>query len=253
MIIYISCAKTMNNRAETQTPFTTLPVFGTEANDHAAFMAQFSAEELKTKLRVNTKLAAENYLRYHDFFSENNRPIPALNAYTGIVFKHIRPELFDNNDWTYAQSHLLIASFLYGLLRPLDGIKPYRMEGDIRLPERDAVTMFDYWKPILTDFFIKQIKEDDGILVNLASSEMKNLLNWEKVEKEVRVITPEFLVNKGNKPRNIVIYTKICRGEMVRYILKNHIAQPEELQGFNWEGFTYNAEESHNGRLVFTL
>ncbi len=253
MIIYISCAKTMNDRTPAQIPPVTSPAFAAEANDNAAFMSHFSAEELSKILRINKKLAAENCLRYRNFFSEDNHPIPALSAYTGIVFKHIWPEQFTESDRTYAQDHLLIASFLYGLLRPSDGIKPYRMEGDVKLPERNGITMFDYWKPILTDFFISRIKEDDGILINLASAEMKELLNWGKVRREVRIITPEFLVHKGNSLKNIVIYTKMCRGEMTRYILMNRITEPEELRNFSWEGFTYNPKESTDERFVFTL
>ncbi len=146
-----------------------------------------------------------------------------------------------------------ITSFLYGLLRPLDGIKPYRMEGDIRLPERGGMTMFDYWKPLLTDYFIANIKRQGGILVNLASGEMRDLFNWKRVEEEVRVITPEFQVWKGGQLKTIVIYAKMCRGEMLRYIIKNRIENPEDLKAFTWEGFAYDEGRSTDEHLQFTL
>lgn len=253
MMIYISCAKTMAAQSKVQVPFTSTPVFENEAQQHAMDMAQFTAEELGRILRINPKLAAENYLRYHDFLSTDNTAVPAILSYTGIVFKRINPKDFTADDFAYAQQHLFITSFLYGLLRPLDKIKNYRMEGDVRLPERGNVTMFDYWKPVLTDYFINEIKKQEGILVNLASDEMKDLFDWKRVCKEVKVINPEFMVRKNGKLKTVVIYAKMCRGEMTRFILKNRIEDTESLKSFEWEGFSFDAAESNVNRWVFTL
>ena len=82
----------------------------------------------------------------------------------------------------------------------------------MRLPEKGGITMFDYWKPLLTDCFIEEIKKRGGILVNLASGEMKDLFDWKRVESEVRVVTPDFQVWKGGKLKTVVIYAKMCRG-----------------------------------------
>lgn len=253
MMTFISCAKTMTERTKVQTPATDTPLFQTEATQNALDMSQFSADELGRKLRVNNKIAAENYLRFQDFFSESNRPLPALLAYTGIVYKRINPQDFTAEDFLYAQDHLRITSFLYGLLRPLDLIKNYRMEGDIKLPERGGISMFDYWKPILTERFIDAIKAQGGILVNLASGEMKDLFDWKRIEQEVRVITPEFQVWKKGKLTTVVVYAKMCRGEMVRYILKNRIENTEELKAFQWEGFSFDAERSTDAHYLFSL
>ena len=179
--------------------------------------------------------------------------MPAIGAYTGAVFKRILPKDFTADDFRYAQEHLRITSFLYGLLRPLDGIRPYRLEGDVRLPEKGGITMFDYWKPLLTDYFIEEIKKRGGILVNLASGEMKDLFDWKRVESEVRVVTPDFQVWKGGKLKTVVIYAKMCRGEMVRHIIKNRIGCPEDLRGFSWEGFTFDEGRSTDNHLQFVL
>ena len=155
MLLFISCAKTMTERHPRVTlPFTTLPYFENEARANAMEMNQFSANDLGKLLHINTKLAAENYLRYQNFFSPDTPSLPALLAYTGMVFKHINGSSFTLDDFTYAQEHLLITSFLYGLLRPLDLIHSYRLEGNVCLPKHDC-TMFDYWKPILTSWFIE--------------------------------------------------------------------------------------------------
>lgn len=253
MLTFISCAKTMTSRSSLAVPEVTIPKFEANAVQTALEMSEYSADELEKLLRVNAKIAAENRLRFHDFCSEDNHTMPAICAYTGAVYKRILPKDFTTDDFYYAQDHLRITSFLYGLLRPLDGIKPYRLEGDVHLPEKGGVSMFDYWKPILTDCFIAEIKRQGGVLVNLASGEMQNLFDWKRVEQEVRVITPEFQVWKGGELKTIVIYTKMNRGEMVRFIIKNRIENPEELKNFTWEGFEFDEKRSTDKHLQFTL
>ena len=253
MLTFISCAKTMATRCTMRVPELTLPAFMDEALRSALELSHYTASELEGLLQVNAKIAAENCLRYRDFCSEHNRPMPALCAYTGSVFKRIHPADFTAEDYGFAQRHLRITSFLYGLLRPLDGIKPYRLEGNVCLPGNGGESMFDYWKPLLTEHFIREIKEQGGILVNLASGEMKDLFDWEKVEREVQVVTPDFRVWKGGQLKTVVIYAKMCRGEMVRYIIRNRIDTPEELKAFAWEGFSFDESHSSGGRLQFVL
>lgn len=253
MLTFISCAKTMASHRSLKVPEVTVPYFEAEAVRNALEMSQVSAAELEKLLKVNAKIAAENKVRFHDFCSEDNHPMPAIGAYTGAVFKRILPKDFTADDFRYAQEHLRITSFLYGLLRPLDGIRPYRLEGDVRLPEKGGITMFDYWKPLLTDYFIEEIKKRGGILVNLASGEMKDLFDWKRVESEVRVVTPDFQVWKGGKLKTVVIYAKMCRGEMVRHIIKNRIGCPEDLRGLSWEGFTFDEGRSTDNHLQFVL
>lgn len=253
MMIYISCAKTMTERTKKEVPFTTTPMFYEEAACNIRSLSQFSSSEISRMLRINSKLAAENYFRFQNFFSEDNKGLPAILSYTGMVFKRLSVNDFTDEDFNYAQEHLLITSFLYGLLRPLDIIKNYRLEGDIRLPERGGITMFDFWKPVLTDFFINEIKNQGGILINLASNEMKDLFDWKRVCREVNVITPDFYVYKNGKLSTVVIYAKMCRGEMTRFLLKNRIENPEQMKLFEWEGFCFNEKESTNDHLVFTM
>lgn len=252
-MIYISCAKTMTAQSKLQVPFTTQPFFIDEARQNVMDISQFSKEELGRILKINSKLAAENYFRYHNFLSDDNEGLPAVLSYTGMVFKRLAVKDFSDEDLRYAQEHLLITSFLYGLLRPLDVIKNYRLEGDVKLPERGNISMFDYWKPVLTDFFIAEIKKQGGILVNLASNEMKELFDWKRVCCEVRVITPDFQVYKNGKLSTVVVYAKMCRGEMTRFILKNRIENPDQIKSFEWDGFCYNESESSGDHLVFTM
>ena len=132
-----------NNPAEI--PRTTLPRYAREAAELALQLATLSTEELERMLRTNRQIAATNRRRYRQFHGEE--ALPALLAYTGVVFRHIAPERFTPGDFEYAQQHLNITSFLYGLLRPLDAIRRYRLEGDAVLPGHDDQTMLETHPP----------------------------------------------------------------------------------------------------------
>lgn len=243
----------MSDISTVKYPSATLPFFHEIAERNAMAMTRYSSEELQKMLKINAKLAAENYIRYRNFVSDEHRKLPALLAYTGVVFKHIAPESFSESDWMYAEEHMLISSFLYGLLKPTDLINNYRLEGNVSLDINDGKTMFDFWKPVLTDYFIDIIRKNGGVLFNLASAEMRNLFDWKKVCSSVNVVTPEFYINKGGKLKNVVIYSKMCRGEMTKYIMKNRIELPEDLRFFEWEGFRFDAGSSTSEKMVFVL
>jgi cytoplasmic iron level regulating protein YaaA (DUF328/UPF0246 family) len=249
MQILIACAKIMTGRAPREIPFATEPVFQEQAHANAMQLLAYTVDELQEILHVNRDIALDNWKRFQAFHSFVDRQ-PAVFSYDGMVFQRLAPETFSDDELRYANSHLLISSFLYGLLRPLDLVNKYRLEGNVVLPSNGGKSMFDYWKPILTDCFIDQIKSDDGILVNLASEEMRNLFDWKRVKREVKIITPEFKVEKDGKLKTIVIYTKMCRGAMTRYILKNKITDMESLKVFEYEGF--RLDESA-GEWMFTL
>ena len=216
----------------------TTPAFEQDAERIAAAMCRYTVSELADMLGVNREIAIETHKRYNDFFEASTRH-QALFAYDGIVFKKIDPATISFKDLEYANGHVNICSFVYGLLRPLDNINPYRLEGKVELPALAAGSMFDYWRPKLTDRLIERVKSDDGILVNLASDEMRSLFDWRRIEKEVKIVTPIFKVEKNGRLRTIVVYAKMCRGAMTRFIVKNRITDPSELKHFNFEGFEY--------------
>ncbi|WP_075558241.1 peroxide stress protein YaaA [Parabacteroides timonensis] len=251
MLIILTSAKTMTGTSKIKAPVGTTPRFTQEAMEIALNMAQFSADELKKILKLNPKLALENYNRFQEFHSEENHSLQAILAYTGVVFKNLAPKDFTPDDFRYMNDHLRIASICYGLLRPLDLIKTYRMEYEVKLPELGEGNMYNYWRPRQTQTLIDDVKANDNILINLASQEIQGAYNWKEVEKAVRIITPEFKVWKDGKAQTIVIYTKMARGQMTRYILKNRITDPEELKQFSWEGFTYDESMSEGDNWVF--
>lgn len=143
------------------------------------------------------------------------------------------------DDLTYSQGKLWITSFLYGLLRPLDGILPYRMEGNVELPSGEGQNLFGFWKNRLTDILIEAVKADSGTLVHLATEEYQHLFDWQRVRKEVRIVQPLFYIRKGSELKIQAVWAKTCRGAMTRFIIENRIDNPEDLCAFGYEGFTY--------------
>ena len=237
MQILIGCAKIMTGCAPSDISFATEPTFQSQANDNAMQMLNYSVEELCEMLHINRDMALENWKRFRSFHDNSIRQ-PAAFCYDGMVYQRLAPETLSDSELRYANDHLMISSFLYGILRPLDMINKYRLEGNVILPNNNSKSIFDFWKPIITDWFINKIKADDGILIYLASDEMRNLFDWKRVKSEVKVITPTFKVDKNGKLKTIVIYTKMCRGAMARYIIKNRITNIDELKSFEYEGFS---------------
>ena len=251
MLILLSCAKTMADISRASTPFVTTPLFEKEAAEIAFQLAQCSVEELEQLLRVNAKIALQNFHRYQHFHAGDATKLPAVLAYTGIVFKKLNPADFTAADFQYAQHCLRLTSFCYGLLRPLDAIHPYRLEGGVKLPHWREETMFVYWRSWLTDLLIADVKAVGGVLCHLASDEMRGLFDWKRVEEEVMVVTPEFHVWKKGKLATVVVYTKMLRGELSRFILKHRIEKVEELNAFSWEGFEFDPSLSTETKRVF--
>ena len=151
----------------------------------------------------------------------------------------------------FAQKHLKIASGCYGTLRALDLIKPYRMEFNTKVPDLPESIIANFWKERQTQTLIDDIRNDDGLLVNLASQDIQPAFHWKRIASETRIITPDFKVYKQGKQKTIVIYAKMARGEMTRHIIKRQITDVEALKEFQWEGFTYKEELSTPNNWVF--
>lgn len=253
MIILISSAKTMSSSSSIIVPERTVPIFWCGSSRINEANVTIFSGRIKEILKVSSQISLETILRYRRFFEPDYFGLPAILAYTGVVYKHIAPEDFSPEDFLYMQEHLRIASVGYGLLRPLDSIRPYRLEYDVQLPDFDSGSVADFWKPKLTNKLIEDILADDGILLNLASKEIRAAFDWKKLDREVKIVTPEFKTWRGGKLKTIVIYAKMMRGQMTRYVLKKRIRVPEELVGFGSEEFNFRPEFSDDKSLIFTV
>lgn len=235
MQILLANAKIMFEKSNVKPQ--TEPKFQKAANILAADMAQLTVEELSKELDCNHKLAAQNWHRYQNFF--NARKMPALFAYNGQAYKHLRASSLNNEALSFGQNHLWITCFLYGLLRPMDGIVTYRMEHCVQLPSTNYAPINQFWKDKLTNILIDSVNADDGILIHLSTEEYEHLFDWKRVRKEITVIQPLFYICKNGDLKMQAVWAKTCRGAMVRFILQNQLTNPEELNAFSYEGFEY--------------
>ena len=185
MLLLISPAKTFTQRKRLAAHFTERII---------AQSLRLSAEELGRALGLSPKLGEEVYRRQRSFFDEGTPEQQALLSYSGMVYRKLDAPTLSAEEWHYATEHLLMTSFAYGLLCPSDLIRPYRMEGTVRLAELGEGRLFDYWRDLLTPVLIERGQACGGTLLFLASDEMRGLFHWEEVRRALRVITPSFYV-----------------------------------------------------------
>ena len=236
MQILLANAKIMYDRADRAA--LTTPLFQQVADELAAEMARMEVDELADQLECSRKLAAENLLRYRQFHVAPT--MPALLAYNGQAYKHLKANTLPDRALAFAQQHLWITCFLYGLLRPLDAIVPYRMEHCVSLPQTGGRPVQFFWKDKLTDVLLESVAADDGVLLHLSTAEYEHLFDWKRVCAAVRVVHPLFYVRQPDgRLRMQAVWAKSCRGAMVRYVLERGISSPDALRDFSYEGFRY--------------
>lgn len=236
MQILLANAKIMFGKTDRK-PLST-PLFQTTADMLAAEMAKMDMEDLARQLNCSKKIATENWIRYQNFVVAEK--MPALLAYNGQAYKHLRAATLSEEALEYAQKHLWITCFLYGLLRPIDAVVPYRMEHYVSLETTNDKPINHFWRDKLTDVLIASVQADDGILLHLSTEEYEHLFDWKRVCKEVTVVQPHFYIRQKNGSlKTQAVWAKSCRGAMVRFILNNRLVTPEELSGFSYECFEF--------------
>lgn len=240
MQIILADAKIMRSDVKAQPSLTTAPIFLSEATAIAAEMAEKSVPEIAKLFHCSPAIALENHQRFLSF--SGGTTLPALLAYYGQAYKYLQADDFSQADFSFAQDHVVTMSFLYGLLRPLDSIHLYRMPANIRLNISDGKPLQTWWRDRLTDVLIQRVRDDDGILLDLATAEFERMCDWKKVEEQVTVIKPLFLVDKGIEFKTISMYAKDCRGAMTRFVVKNQIVKSQELKDFTIDDFYYRAD-----------
>ena len=251
MQILLADAKTMRAEKAPLEPVS-LPVFGKTARSLAKDLGKLSVEELQALFGGSLRVNRETWERYRHF--TDTEPAPAIFAFSGQAYRHLRAETLRTENLLYAQAHLFITSFLYGLLRPLDGIVPYRMEQNVRSKSSGDIPMNRFWRGLLTDFLIRETTEkDDGVLVQLSTKEFEQLFDWERVKKSCRVITPYFYVRDTDRSKlsTQAVWAKSCRGAMVRHILEHQLKDSEALKTFTYEGFAFSDVGSNDEKLIF--
>lgn len=252
MLVVISPAKTLDYDTPPITSTHSQPVFLDDAEALIGELRALSPPQVSELMGISAKLGDLNFGRFLDWQRPFNRKNAkqALLAFKGDVYTGLDAETLDEDGLGWAQGHLRILSGLYGLLRPLDLMQPYRLEMGTRFANARGKNLYEFWDGKITDALNKLLKKDSTpVLVNLASNEYFSAVQRERVAADI--VTPVFKDWKGGKYKVISFYAKKARGQMTRYIIDNRITDPEAIKAFDVDGYQYNPAMSSAREWVF--
>ena len=253
MLILISPAKTLDYSVDIPDIPTTDISFPKESSELVSGLKKYKSKDLQGLMGISSKLGQLNFERFqqYKFPFDKQEAKPALLVFKGEVFVGINVESFGADDLQYAQDHLRILSGLYGVLRPLDAILPYRLEMGTKYSTTKFKNLYDFWGMKIHDKIQADLDhQGDKVLINLASNEYYKSVKANKLDAEI--ITPQFKDFKNGQYKMISFFAKKARGLMTNYILKNRISNPDELKLFNMEGYEFNAQLTEGNNWVFT-
>lgn len=252
MLIVLSPAKSLDYKTPAKVKTPTLPEFVSESAKLIADLKKLSPQEVANLMGLSDQLAALNVGRYRDWskkFTEENSK-PAIYAFDGDVYDGFDVKTLDAKAIAFAQDHIRILSGLYGALRPLDLMQPYRLEMGTSLKNARGKDLYAFWGERVTDS-LKQVLEQQKkpVLLNLASEEYFKVLQAKNLD--CPVISPIFQDGKDGKYKIISFYAKRARGLMARFVVENRITDAADLKGFNLDGYKYVPSESKPEKPLF--
>lgn len=252
MLMVISPAKTLDYETAPVTARHTLPRYLDHSLELIKVLRDKSPQEIGKLMSISDKLAALNVARYgswsEEFTTANSKQ--ALLAFKGDVYTGLHAEDFSEEDFDFAQQHLRMLSGLYGILRPLDLMQPYRLEMGTKLANPRGKDLYSFWGEELTEWLNGDLAEqEDDILLNLASQEYFGAVKPKALKG--RLIEAVFKDQKNGQYKIISFHAKKARGLMARYVIKERLRDPEGLKDFNLEGYYYDPASSSENTLVF--
>ena len=252
MLVLLSPAKSLDYDSPLLTKKNTKPRFIEESAELIAELRKLSVGEVGALMSISEKLAALNHERFasweRDFNADNSRQ--AILAFTGDVYQGMELSEWSAGDFATAQKQVRILSGLYGLLRPLDLMQPYRLEMGTKFANERGKNLYEFWGSKITELLnADQKKSGSDAIVNLASNEYFSSVKRKELKGEL--ITPVFKDEKKGTYKIISFYAKKARGMMADYIVRNGITDPADLKGFKTAGYRFSKKESSDGSLVF--
>ncbi|ERT13355.1 peroxide stress protein YaaA [Photorhabdus temperata] len=252
MLITISPAKTLDYESPLATEKYSQPELFDQSKQLISICRELTPAQIASLMGISDKLAGLNAARFGewhaDFTPENARQ--AILAFKGDVYTGMQAEIFSDREFDFAQDHLRILSGLYGVLRPLDLMQPYRLEMGIKLENKRGKDLYSFWGDLITEKLNEALEQQgDNILVNLASDEYFKSVNTKKLAG--KIIKPVFLDEKNGKYKIISFYAKKARGLMSRFIIQNQLTQVDHLVEFNLDGYAFDELLSKGNELVF--
>ena len=253
MLMLLSPAKTLDYETPATTNSFSIPDYLGKSSELVKVLKQKSFLDLMELMQVSQKIAELNVERFNQwklpFSTENAKQ--AVLAFKGDVYSGLDASALSENRLAYTQSHLRILSGLYGLLRPLDLMQPYRLEMGLKLTTKKGENLYQFWGEKITDALnVLLAKQDEPVLINLASIEY--FKSVQKKNLDGRLITPHFKDWKNGKYKMISFFAKKARGLMVRYAIDHNIQKAEVLQNFDYDGYHFNLELSRADKWVFS-
>lgn len=244
MRIILSPAKKMQHD-ENGPAYRDLPVFLSDAEKIKASLKEKSFSELKALWACNEKITEQNIERLSSM-DLREKLTPALLSYDGIAYQYMAPTVFETEMLSYVQEHLRILSGFYGIVRPMDGVTPYRLEMQAKLEVDGAKNLYEYWG----DRLYKEVRDSSGIIINLASKEYSKCIE-KYLQPSDRYISCNFYEKQEEKLVQKGVYCKMARGEMVHFMAENRVEEPEGIKHFAVMGYRYAKELSSEKEYIF--
>ena len=243
MKIILSPAKKMNINPEEATAG--LPVFMDRTEEITTWMQALSYEEAKKLWACNDKIAEQNYERFAQMDLYHNLT-PAILSYEGIAYQYMAPSVFAEGEFDYVQENLRILSAFYGVVKPLDGVTPYRLEMQAKAKIHGTKDLYEYWGNTL----YKEVLDDSRTIINLASKEYSKCIE-KYLQPEDTYITCVFGELSGEKVVQKGVYAKMARGEMVRFMAEHNVQSPDEMKQFDRLGYHFDEDKSSEKEYIF--
>ena len=252
MISILSPSKTLDYDTPPQTPEFTEPRFMEETKELVSVLRDYSEKDLKKLMSISDNLAELNHERYQEFetpFSPGNAK-QALMAFKGDVYRDLALDEYSDADFQFAQQHVRILSGLYGLLRPLDLMQPYRLEMGTKLETDRGARLYDFWGSKLAERLNEDLEaQGDDVLLNLASNEYFDSLDLDVLD--ARIVDVSFLEQRKGKWKTITFNLKRARGTMTDWIVRNRVNDVEKVKTFAEDRYYFSEERSDDDALVF--
>jgi len=252
MLIVISPAKTLDYETPSPTETFTQPAYLEHAQELINRARQYSVLDIMEIMAVSSKIAELNFERFevwHTPFTQANAK-QAILAFKGDVYTGLNSATFSQDDFNFAQQHLRILSGLYGLLRPLDLMQPYRLEMGRKIDTVRGKNLYEFWGEIITNGLNQQLESSNSKhLINLASNEYFKAVKPKAVNAQI--ITPAFKDYKNGSYKMMGVYAKKARGMLSRYIIQNRLTDVNDIKKFNEDGYQFNKAMSEGNTWVF--
>lgn len=229
----------------------TRPLFPEKSKELISVCRQLSEREIAAEMAINAKMAREVYEYFQMYDLRSTPKQSAALAYNGIAYKGLNAHDFSTEDFAFAQRHLNIISGLYGIVRPLDAIRPYRLEMQRKIVPPGYKTLYDFWEETVNEHLSKKLRQGDKTIINVASKEYAKVVRRNRLPKGTRIIDIQFLQQENDTLKQIVVHSKKARGLMSRFIIKNRLIDPEEVKGFDCEGYFFYPALSTKDSWVF--